>query len=767
MVLEFLDERQRLIPGPRSVDRNRLITDHGRSSAIPRNRRFGPTAANFLLIVVVSTACGVNGEERDATVPESPVTKPWPWTPLARPPIPPQQDGQELHPVDAFLQARLHRAGLQPAPLAAPRTWLRRIAFGLTGLPPAPDRVERFVEDPSDSAYREQIERLLDDPSYGERWGRHWLDLVRYADTRGGALDYARPHMWRYRDYVVRAFNQDRPYDRFIREQLAADAYGKYGTEGRIGLAFLHQWVPVERDAPQLNRRDFLNDVVGVTGSVFLGVTLRCARCHDHKFDPLPTRDYYRIEAFFAPLQVSLASLPFGEYEMPSQQPSRWRERSEAWSKVLDQRKSWQDKTLASFKERLRRRRRLSASGDIKDLVLDVSDAELRAAMERELLFTPKERETYQLIRRQTAQFANPNHRDYFSPQAYSASDSPLRYSVTTHVLSGGNYALREDAVEPGFLSVVSGNNDPVDFKGVSGPRRKLLAEWIASPENPLTARVMVNRIWQYHFGKGLVSTTSDFGTNGSGTEHQDLVDWLAAEFIENGWSIKHVHRTILTSGAYRQTMNHPTRQACEEVDPQNKLLWARDAVRLEAEVIRDSVLAVSGRLNRELGGPPFFPDVDDELMRRAPTWWEPSSVADRERRTIYMLQIRSLQMPFIKVFNGPNIDESCPVREVTTVTPQVFALFNSRFLREQSEAMAERLLREVGDDPSQQIRQAFRLTFQRQPGNDELDSCREFLEKPMPTESPMGQSRDNAPHGSLADLCLVLLNSNEFIFLD
>ena len=718
-------------------------------------------ACLFIMTVVASTVT-VAGERGGANAGQHG----WPWTPLARPEPPALKDAGEHHPIDLFLQAKLVAAGLKPAKLASPRSWLRRIAFGLTGLPPDPETLEQFVANPSEDAYNTQIEHFLNDPSYGERWGRHWLDLVRYADTRGGALDYARPHMWRYRDYVVRAFNQDRPYDRFIREQLAADAYGKYGAEGKLGLAFLHQWVPVERDAPQLNRRDFLNDVVGVTGSVFLGVTLRCARCHDHKFDPLPTRDYYRLEAFFAPLQVSVSTLPFGQYEVALQQAESWEKQRDEWAELLDQRKRKQEATLAEFKARLRGRRKLAASGDLKDFVVDVTDAELKTAMQEGVLFTSAERQSYELIRRQTARFANPNHRDYFSPLAYSASDSPLRYSVATHVLSGGNYELREEQVEPGFLSAIQGHSDPVSFKGVSGPRRKLLAEWIANADNPLTARVMVNRIWQYHFGKGLVATSSDFGKNGSQTDHQDLLDWLAAEFVESGWSIKHLQRTILRSHAYRQSMNHDDRAACEKVDPQNKLLWARDAIRLEAEVIRDSVLSVSGRLNRVMGGPPFFPDVDDELMQRAPTWWEPSPRVARERRTIYMLQIRSLQMPFIKVFDGPNIDESCPVREVTTVTPQVFALFNSRLLREQSEAMAERLVSEVGGDLKLQIRRAFQLAFQRMPAEAELTRCRAFLEKPLEATTTANEA-ETIPHGTLADLCLVLLNSNEFIFLD
>ena len=297
-VLQCLEEWCRVTVGRRGADYR--VLPRLRAAALWSLGSIVVAVGSLLTSMVLSPAAAVAADRDDSAERQDQ----WPWAPLTRPQVPTYNGSDDRHPIDLFLQTRLRAAGLKPSALAPPRTWLRRIAFGLTGLPPRPEILEQFVEDPSESAYHAQIERLLNDPAYGERWGRHWLDLVRYADTRGGALDYARPHMWRYRDYVVRAFNQDRPYDRFIREQLAADAYGKYGTEGKLGLAFLHQWVPVERDAPQLNRRDFLNDVVGVTGSVFLGVTLRCARCHDHKFDPLPTRDYYRLEAFFAPLQV-------------------------------------------------------------------------------------------------------------------------------------------------------------------------------------------------------------------------------------------------------------------------------------------------------------------------------------------------------------------------------------------------------------------------------------------------------------------------------
>ena len=727
----------------------------------PCRQIFAPAACLALLPIVfasVASAAAVRSTQ-------------WPWTPLIEPRVPSVTQADWVrNPIDAFVLERLESKGLTPAPLATPRALLRRLHFGVVGLPPSPEEMKSFVADPSEEAYQQRIVGLLRDKGYGERWGRHWLDLVRYADTRGGAIDYPRPHIWRYRDYVIRAFNQDRPYDRFIREQLAGDAF-KYGNEGRIGLAFLHLWVPVERTEPQLSRRDYLNDVVSVTGSVFLGVTIGCARCHDHKYDPIPTSDYYRMEAFFAPLVVGPEPLPFGQYETPGRDPERWQRQKQAWLTLLNERGKWQDETLESYRQRLRERHKLAATADLKDLVADDGSRDLKNAMEEGILFTAEEQATYREIKRQTARFANPNHRDYFEPTAYLAKDSSLKYSVATHVLSGGSYKLKQEAVEPGYLSAAVGTSHPVDLTGLSGTRRRLLADWIAEADNPLTARVMVNRIWQYHFGRGLVATSSDFGVNGSGTLHGNLIDWLAVRFIRSGYSIKDIHRLILSSSVYRQSMVHPRAKDFDEVDPQNEYLWVRSPMRHEAEVIRDSVLSVSGSLNREMGGPPFFPYVDDELMQRAPTWWEPSEQEQRDRRTIYMLQSRSLQLPFVKVFNGANIDESCPVREVTTVTPQVFALFNSQFMREQSKRFAARLTREAGSDPSRQINHAYQLAFQRSPQPDEFSSCLEFLTQNTGTtdtsdDRSLEFDRTIPPTGSLTDLCLILLNSNELLFL-
>ncbi|MBM4077176.1 MAG: DUF1549 domain-containing protein, partial [Planctomycetes bacterium] len=406
---------------------------------------------------------------------------------------------------------------LEPAPAASSRSWLRRLSFGLIGLPPTPQQMSQFLADPSESAYKAEVDRLLEDPQYGEKWGRHWLDLVRYSDTRGGAIDRPRPHMWRYRDYVIRAFNEDRPYDRFIKEQLAGDTYRAYGDEGKLGLGFLGQWVQVEQVEAEQIRRDYLTDVVDTTGSVFLGLTLGCSRCHDHKYDPLPTKDYYRIEAFFSATTENAQNVSFHQYEMPKVDPNRWKKSSENWSRTLSER----NKSIATFRDELQNRiepyRVLHAAQDLKDWA---EPGQRKYTVLAEALRTKDEKDRMQLIARQTAAFANPNSPDYYEAKAHVVADSDLHRNIATKVLPGGDFKLGSEEAQPGFLSVVTGNSDPVNLDGLPVSRRQLLANWIASKDNPLTARVMVNRIWQYHFGKGLVATPSDFGMNGAGTVH-------------------------------------------------------------------------------------------------------------------------------------------------------------------------------------------------------------------------------------------------------
>ena len=696
----------------------------------------------------------------------------WPWTRLEEPKVP-EVDKRNwvTNPIDAFILAKLERKGLRPAPPASRRALLRRLYFGLIGLPPTPEDMARFIEDRSEDACPKVIEKLLADSRYGERWGRHWLDLVRYADRRGGGLEYPRPHMWRYRDYVIRAFNQDRPYDRFVKEQLAGDAYPAYGDEGKIGASFLTLGVRVERNA-QEGRRDVLIDVVDTTGATYLGITLGCARCHDHKYDPIPTRDYYRMEAFFAPLNFGPKPLNFTQYEAPRQQPQWWKRKAEAWDRLLAQRKKAGETFKAGLREREAPHHLLMSPQDLKDWV--IPDLK-RMPFPKEAIHSQEDKQRLALIKRQTARFANPSSPDYYKPMAYITADAPLRHSVATYVLKGGNYKLRGEEARPGFLSAVTGHSDPVNLDGLGRRRRKLLAEWVASGDNPLTARVMVNRIWQHHFAEGLVRTASDFGKNGSGTVHQDLIDWLAWQLVKRGWSIKEMHQLILQSSVYRQSVENPENSAFEEIDPTNHLIWKRSPIRAEAEVIRDSILAVSGRLNPVRGGPPFFPAAEDEWQKLYRTWWEPSPQEDRDRRSIYMLQMRSFQLPLLTVFDGPNTSERCSVRNVTTVTSQVFSLFNGKFVHEQSRAMAARILEEAGDDRASQVRRAFQLAFQRDPEESEAAECLAFLQ-PQPRQlslTPVAFRDRNTTsdldrqRGTLRDLCLVLLNMNEFIYLE
>ena len=717
-------------------------------------RRLPMSLALAVLLPLGAAEPPAAGDGSVAPVARAEVQQAWPWTPVVEPPVPPVHRAEWVrNPIDAFVLAKLEQKRLEPAPPAANRALLRRLSFGLIGLPPTPEEMNRFLADPPDSTYKREIDRLLDDPRYGEKWGRHWLDLVRYADTRGGAIDFPRPHMWRYRDYVIRAFNQDRPYDRFVKEQLAGDTYRAYGEEGKLGLGFLAQWVQVEQVEAEQVRRDYLVDVVDTTGSVFLGLTLGCARCHNHKYDPLPTKDYYRIEAFFSPTAEEVQDIPFHQYEMPKLDPQHWTSSAERWNRTLSER----DKSIAAFREGLQKRlephRVLDGAQDLKDWA---DPGQRKYTLLAEALRTQEEKDRLKLIARQTARFANPNSPDYFLAKAHVVTDSGLHRNIATKVLPGGNFKLGTEEVKPGFLGVITGHSDPVNLDGLPVSRRQLLANWIASRENPLTARVMVNRIWHYHFGKGLVATPSDFGRNGTSTAHPELLDWLAWRFVESGWSVKEIQRLILTSNTYRLGMKHPDTKTAESVDPENRYFWMRDPIRIEIESIRDGILAVSGQLNPVMGGPPFFPEADDEQMARAPTWWEPSELRERNRRAVYMLQSRSFQLPLVKVFDGVNMDQSCVARGVTSVTPQVFALFNSKFSQEQSVEMANRIRVDVGADPDKQIDRAFQLAFQRAPSESDRAMAFKFLRRTEPGVS-----------SNLADFCLVLLNMNEFIFLD
>ncbi|MBL8177990.1 MAG: PSD1 domain-containing protein, partial [Bryobacterales bacterium] len=696
----------------------------------------------------------------------------WAFQPVKKPPAP----AGAANAVDAFLNARMQAKGVKPLPEADRRTLIRRASIDLTGLPPAPEEVDSFVNDKRPGAYARLVERLLASPRYGERWGRHWLDVVRYADTSGYSNDFERPNAWRYRDYVIRSFNNDKPYDQFIREQIAGDEMDATNGEYRIATGFLRTgpWEHTAMSVEAVTRQMFLDDVTNSVGQTFLALTLGCARCHDHKFDPLPTNEYYRMQAVFATTEFARPKVPFLAAENTADI-----ELGKANMQAIA------GKTQAGF-DRLKPRQNELSGEQFEEFKLYQKHMQLY----RESL-------------------------DRFEAKAFSVSSGPLdgftdggqnmRYPPlakytppSVHVLPGGNVQSPAEKVEPGVIAV-AGNAVEIP-RGVAG-RRLALAHWIADAKNPLTARVMVNRIWQYHFGKGIAGDSNNFGKMGAKPSHPELLDYLAATFVEQGWSVKAMHRLIMNSDAYRRASG-----AADE------LLAAFPPRRLEAEVIRDSILAVSGELSLESGGPGVFPQINEDVVRQPrhamgslqPAYHPSPLKRQRNRRTIYTFQQRSLIDPMVDVFNGPSLDLSCERRETSTVPTQAFALFNGQFVHDMALAMATRLERDAKSTQAQ-VDRAFQLTYGRAATPQEkqmalahLARQTEYhkatpppakpakqpivhqitseltgekstfvqLDDPAPYEENLA-ARDAAPSTrALADLALVLLNSNEFVYV-
>jgi hypothetical protein len=652
----------------------------------------------------------------------------WLFSKPAKPALP----RQAAHPIDAFILSKLDAQRFTPAPPADRRALIRRVYFDLLGVPPTPDEVDTFFHNTSPDAYEKLIDRLLADNRYGERYARHWLDLVRFAESDGFAIDGERPTAWRYRDYVIRSFNSDKPYDQFIREQLAGDELQGAGerSERLVALGY-YRMATWEADAnfkTQL-RQDFLNEITATTSQVFLGLTAGCARCHDHKYDPIPTRDFYRLQAFFAATRIDDRPAPHTKAEDPDR-------RFKHLVRQMEDEAEAAQEAFQSVEERLKKK----APKDFARLIKDKKDA----------TFTEAERTEYVTARDRARRLSElpARHR----PLAYAVSDivPPHVPAVAdTYVLTGGELGNKAAKVEPGFLSCITGNGDnaKIPFAGGSSGRRTALADWIASPNNPMTARVMVNRIWQHHFGRGLVNTPSDFGRNGERPTHAELLDYLAAEFIERKWSIKAMHKLMLLSNTFQQSTAHPHAAKYSAVDPENKLLWRMNWLRLESETLRDSILAVSGQLRSQPGGPGVFLDVADDVAEGFEFFkWFPSPPEKQLARTIYTFQRRSVVNPMMEVFDAANMAESCARRNTTVVPPQAFALLNSKFTHQSAQAFAERVREAVGDDRDRQVDQAFRYALAR---------------RPTPSEAAQARRLE------LPQLALVLFNLNEFLYLE
>ncbi len=689
------------------------------------------------------------------------------------------------NPIDAFVLAELEAKGLSPAPAADKITLLRRATFDLTGLPPTPEQVNAFLADRSPKAFEKVVDRLLASPHYGERWGRHWLDLARYAESEGFKSDETRPNAWRYRDYVIQAFNSDKPYDRFLREQIAGDELWPDDPEARVGTAFNRHY-PDESNARNLmqRRQEILNDVTDTVGSVFTGLTFGCARCHDHKFDPILHADYYRLQAFFANMRAAdeIVLAPPQLVQENRQQMAVWEE------KTRDLREQ--------IKALLEPRRKEIVAELFAKYPPEIQAAITKAPSERTPIewqmyykakpyLNPDDEEVARGLRGEAKKRWEALQAELDKFAALHPGDLPIgigivdtgREAPKTHILSVGVYDAPQQEVQPGFLSILDPNPAKIEpAKGLeSTGRRAALANWLADPENPLTSRVMVNRIWHYHFGQGMVATPSDFGLMGEPPSHPKLLDWLATEFTRNGWSMKYLHRLIMTSNTYRQSSAHS--QVGARVDPQNRLLWRFPRHRLEAEVIRDSALAVAGLLNAKTGGPSVFPEVPPGMESRG-GWKVTKDPAERNRRGIYIFVRRNTRYPMFEAFDMPDTHESCARRNVTTTAPQALTMLNSKLTLEWAQALAGRVLKSAGADLKAQIETAYRLAYARRPDQAEQAIALAFFNRhrsilaerasageklPLPASLP--ESADRVAAAALVDFCHMLMNSNEFVY--
>ncbi len=671
--------------------------------------------------------------------------------------------------VDAFVLSKLEQRGLRPNPAASPRELLRRVYFDLTGLPPSPEEMEAFLKNPSDAAYEKVIEKLLASQHYGERWGRHWLDLARYADSGGYEFDYDRPHAWRYRDYVIKSFNEDKPYNRFIVEQLAADQLDgvdvKVNPETLIPTGFCRNGPTVDNASNEETRMDELDDLVTTTSSVFLGLTVGCARCHDHKYDPIPQRDYYRMQAVFFPFQKTEAVMigkeeeaahkarnresdelvrPLSQKVAVIEKPIRERllaEKVEFHVRLAEMSNGFGDKTKEQYHEE-------TAKRFARDVKLQPEEIEA--------LLSPEDLKARKELQKQIDEINKT--RPKLLPAAMGVTDKAVPEKA--HLLNRGDWRNKGEEVQPGFPVVLTNGVD-IDLKY----RRRQLAEWIASADNPLTARVAVNRIWQYHFGRGLVKTPSDFGATGDRPSHPELFDWLATEFVKRRWSWKAMHRLMLLSNTYRQSSRFNEPAAAK--DPENRLLWRMNPRRLEGEIIRDSIMIASGKLNREMFGPGIYPRIDSDVVNTGsrPRW--PLDAKDNHetwRRSVYIFVKRSVILPLIEVFDCPATVVSGPVRTVSTVSPQALALMNNQFVLEQSSYFAERVVKEAGEDKRAQVIRTFKIALNRAPSVKEIEWSLSFLKSQ--TEGYTQRKHEKPEQAALRDFCHAVINLNEFVYV-
>lgn len=645
--------------------------------------------------------------------------------------------------IDSLVREKLAESGLELAPRADRRTLLRRVSFALTGLPPTPEEVERFLQDRSENAYEQLVERLLASPRYGERQAQWWLDVVRYADTNGYERDEFRPLAWQYRDYVVRSFNQDKPYDQFVREQLAGDELldgepqNQAEVDRRIATGFLRlgQWdstAAIFQEEKRL-QAEIMADLTNTTGAAFLGLTFSCCQCHDHKYDPLTQADHFRLRAFFAGVKS----------------------RDDLVIETLDEQRQ-REQANAALQKRIE-----EAKVEQGKLNKDVEPGKARHA------------ELEQMIVAWEGQKRKPR-------VAMGATDEgPAAPAI--HILYQGDHQSPREEVAPGFPSVLEPQDAIIEPpRSDTTGRRLALANWIVSPENPWTARVLVNRVWQGHFGTGLVATPNDFGYSGGRPSHPELLDWLAIQFMRDGWSIKNLHRRILNSQTYQQASTSEHSGNVSSSDAPLASLARQHVRRLDAEALRDALLSVSGLLRDYDSGKPLWPAVPDELLKAQPAileaekggdggrmqGWFTDPVDQTDVRTLFLVRKRALPIPFLQSFDLPDNTVSCARRDSTVVAPQALTLLNSPESIRFATATATRVAKKAGSEPAKQVDYLFQIALSRQPLDEERQLALDLLHRHAELHT-QGPQPDQARHLALVDLARALLNSNEFCYLD
>jgi hypothetical protein len=693
----------------------------------------------------------------------------WAFQPVRQPAVPAVRDQSWVRtPIDAFVLARLEQQGLKPAAPADRRALLRRAYFDLIGLPPTLQEQETFLKDPSPDAFTRVVDDLLSRPQYGERWARHWFDVVRYAESNGYEHDGTKPNAWRYRDYVIDAFNTDMPYDRFLTEQLAGDEIDGADTQTQIATTFLRlgTWDAEPAD-PKIDRYDQLDDVLGTTATAFLGLTLRCARCHDHKFEPFSQVDYYRLLAVFEPLKRSFQGRTDLDREVATES-SVTRFRIDQCMTAIRDRLFAQKKTslpaeaLAAFQ--VEESQQTEEQQELVKKFKDQLTKEIReaATAEENAQLGQWEKELTALRTRQKGKPA----------RAYIwYEDGPK--APSTFLLARGNPYRPKKEVTPGIpVALVKQQPEPPQPRVLSTGRRLWLANWLTRPDNPLVARVMVNRVWQAHFGRGIVPTANDFGTAGEPPSHPELLDWLAANFLANGWQLKPLHRLIVLSNAYQMASTFQADAA--RIDPKDLLLWRFAPRRLEAEEIRDGVLAVSGELNPQMGGRsvcPPIPRAVQEGQSRPGAGWAKATPLQAARRSVYIFAKRSLVPPELDLLDAPDTTSSCEQRTVSTTGPQALTCLNGEFMNEQARHLASRLVNEAGAETKSQIERAFQLAWCRPPRPEETQAALQFLARQRQEIEAVARTNSkeagDLDRKALEAFCLVLLNTNEFVYLD